>query len=520
MRDFNLSELIIALSIANLLFSPVWRERIYYTAPVYHVKYFPTQIEYISLIVSVVFLAAVFAAAVRTARYFNNGKTPVSIKIIFLAIVLTALGIMGTVIIKTQFWIVTAIGRRTFLIASMLAAAAIFILAVVFYRKAFTVARTLMLIFSPFILVTFSQAVIKAVNASDLVEETSELQPFTVSSEPKPAIKARVVWLIFDELDYRAAFEIRPPDVRMPEFERLRAESVFASQAAPPANDTLDSIPSLLLGRKVVGPKTVGKNELHLRYADSGEQIEFGKTANVFSDVKQMGGDTALVGWYHPYCRVIGESLSGCLWETRDVWHDFPSEGFFGAVNKNFEVVFNSLPDAVRSKFGEDRRYISRHERMFDAALKVTQNQDVDLSLIQFTVPHYPYRYNRLKNDFSGGESYLDNLALTDNILGQIRRGLEEKGLWDETVVIVSSDHPLRMRRKDVLTPKDLEFTGGVQDTRVPFIVKLKNQKNNLNYDKPFNTVVTRELINLLMKGEISTPGEVAEWLDTKSEKN
>ena len=49
----------------------------------------------------------------------------------------------------------------------------------------------------------------------------------------------RVVWIVFDELDYRLSFPDRPSNLAMPHFDQLRAESIFAANAIPPANNTL-----------------------------------------------------------------------------------------------------------------------------------------------------------------------------------------------------------------------------------------------------------------------------------------
>ena len=64
------------------------------------------------------------------------------------------------------------------------------------------------------------------------------------------------------------------------------------------------------------------------------------------------------------------------------------------------------------------------------------------------------------------------------------------------------------------MTDNDLLLTQGIEDKRVPFFVKLKNQKAPAAYDQPFNTVITRELILAIMKGEISTPDELKNRID------
>jgi len=65
----------------------------------------------------------------------------------------------------------------------------------------------------------------------------------------------RIVWIIFDELDYRLAFLDRPASIDLPELDRLRSEALFATHAREASESTLRSLPSLLLGIPVAGAR-------------------------------------------------------------------------------------------------------------------------------------------------------------------------------------------------------------------------------------------------------------------------
>ena len=57
----------------------------------------------------------------------------------------------------------------------------------------------------------------------------------------------RAVWIVFDELDEDVAFTSRPKGLKLPAFDRFRAEARFvALDAISPANATQDSIPALV----------------------------------------------------------------------------------------------------------------------------------------------------------------------------------------------------------------------------------------------------------------------------------
>ncbi|HSE98210.1 MAG TPA: hypothetical protein VLD57_08105, partial [Blastocatellia bacterium] len=103
-----------------------------------------------------------------------------------------------------------------------------------------------------------------------------------------------------------------------------------------------------------------------------------------------------------------------------------------------------------------------------------------------------------------------------DHTLGEIRAEMEQAGTWDETVVIVTSDHWWRAslwKQHYVWTDEDTPFTDD-SDHRIPFVLKLANQSRPFDYHNEFNTVLTRELILALLRGDVTTPEDVAEWLD------
>ena len=86
-------------------------------------------------------------------------------------------------------------------------------------------------------------------------------------------------------------------------------------------------------------------------------------------------------------------------------------------------------------------------------------------------------------------------------------KSMEAKGDWDKSIVLVSADHWWR----------DALKLNGRRDHRIPFLLKLADQKARLDCDGLFNTVLTRELLLKLLRGEMKTPSEVAEWIERNS---
>ena len=108
--------------------------------------------------------------------------------------------------------------------------------------------------------------------------------------------------------------------------------------------------------------------------------------------------------------------------------------------------------------------------------------------------------------------NYFDNLALVDRTLRDLRGVMQRAGVWDSTVVLVTSDHPFRPNFFHTEHPswpaEENAALGGARDPQIPFILKLSEQTEGVRYDAPFNTVVTHDLLLALMRREVSTPVE------------
>jgi hypothetical protein len=113
---------------------------------------------------------------------------------------------------------------------------------------------------------------------------------------------------------------------------------------------------------------------------------------------------------------------------------------------------------------------------------------------------------------------HLDNLALVDWMLGELRHAMERAVLWDNCTVLLTALHPLRVKMWSVFpqiwTHEDAGATGNQGHRRVPFILKMPGQRNNISYKTGFNSILARDLILGLLRGDVTTPEGAARWLD------
>jgi arylsulfatase A-like enzyme len=160
----------------------------------------------------------------------------------------------------------------------------------------------------------------------------------------------------------------------------------------------------------------------------------------------------------------------------------------------------------TRHRFGE----VHRHS--LADALQVVADDRFGLTLLHLPAPHLPGVYLANRQQFTirrlnNVEAYLNNLTLADRELGEIRRTMENAGLWDKTWVIVSSDHSWRSSRQ----------YDHVRDLRVPFLVKTPGTNAPATYASQFNTVLTHDLILAMLQEQVTNQQAVVDWLDTRA---
>ena len=188
-------------------------------------------------------------------------------------------------------------------------------------------------------------------------------------------------------------------------------------------------------------------------------------------------------------------------------------------------LLFAHFGAALAEETGRRESDWERQQHQFDYvqirqhALEVITNPHFGLILVHWPVPHLPHPIG-LRHGSSGkrtvdySDEYFGNLALSDRTLGELRRAMEGAGLWEGTIVLISSDHALRNEVWSDRTRGAGITAGGRPLPLVPFLLKLPGQDRPLEYSPSFNTVLTHELILALLRGELSSPDSVRRWLD------
>jgi hypothetical protein len=384
----------------------------------------------------------------------------------------------------------------------------------------------------PSLLIDFGWARLSATPASAFAPKPP--LPMLPAQNPR-----RVIWMLFDEMDERMAFDLRRPAVELPELDRLMAESFVARDARQTAAWTTLAVPCLLSGRVYSRADLIDAGTLRVFPEGSSRGVSWHDEPNVFRRARDLGVNAALVGWHHPYCRVLGDSLVRCV----EVPSGTPTpallretsvadEGLAQAVLFLFRLQFANLLDMLRAS-GDSITAISRdayvqqrqqkqYFRIRDQAYAAASDRNIGLLFAHFPAPHPLGIYDRRKHDFTLNKrlGYADNLALVDRTVGEMRRALEQAGLWETTTLLITSDHGFRpdlWRSHTGWTPEMEELTQGGQSEKVPFIVKIGGQDRGVVFETPFLNVAASDLILAILNNRIATHEEIAAWMDGRS---
>lgn len=557
-------DILLALSLANLCFIKVWTGLIGSATDtrgrfeVYNIENFA------GIMINVVVLAFLLWTANRVAMHIGNSIVIKLARIVFVisllvplnsfistqtpdfsltllpeylsksdALILLPLGLIFIFSAIMQ-WRHATIGAaaavpllligRTSLAIILLDLAVLIAIALIFWysKQTVKIACTALLILSPLVLINFSQALWMMSHTASIARP----KPFEGNSEK------RLLWIVFDEMDQNLCFDNRPDSVKLVEIDRLRDQAIYASRAYPPSDYTLLSLPSLITGRFVSSCEPVTPSRMMLTFESSRDKVDWRSQPNIFSNARQLGINTAMIGWYHPYDRILSDNLTTCA------YHYLSNRSLFDCMQEQMLDMTQAIPFVSHFNLfnvTEKKRHLRRkyhksdYTKIMEDAKLVASDPGLGLIFLHFPIPHLPGIYDRQTDELTveSGKSYLDNLELADRTIGELRRSMEEAGIWEDTTVLVTSDHwwradqwcCIKNHTQHAWTTEDGEtfekHLSGKVDGRVPFLLKLAGQKQRAIYENDFNTVLTHDLFLALLRGEISDQKSVIDWIDS-----
>jgi hypothetical protein len=510
-------DLIFSLSLANLCFIRIWARLFSHSRSQnsYFTNEAPPVADYVALVADILLLAGIFFVGATLLRRLNVKALRTFGIWLFFILTWFALDALRNIVFGFEWgwpryfevgYLLEQWGVK--ITTGVLIGLALVLLRVLtmWQEKVFQFLKAAVVVMFPLFVFTLAQAFWYPIkNHVALARENSTLE--VRAREPNVQAKLpRIIWVLLDELDYEWAFEKKEIIPWLPELNRLPHETFTATHAYPPGNLTLHSLPALLTGKMVAGAIPEGNRELLIHFDGEDGSKKWSEQSNIFSETLKLGGHTQLVGWYHPYGRILGKSLHECTW--------MPEAGY---SHRSFLEIMPEYFSQCQDDFFSPRQpLVSKHHHQIiyqiirEEALKSIENLEPGITFLHYPIPHPPYIYDRTagKISTSNPSEYLDNLVLADKTWGELRKHMEEKGVWNQAVVILSSDHYW----------KDKDRTHFSQDRRIPFFIHFPRQLQAAVYDPPFNTLITKDLILAALRGNFDNIDGVREWLNEHSQ--
>lgn len=499
-------DLLLCLSWANIALSRVWSEVLTYSAASsFHMKQPPGASDVVAVMASVLALTLGSWIVVRSLRKSRVGLAVLQvIALLAWLIPLNAIRLVASTAVPGLFNYIRQplLGRvHPYILIAFLAAGAVGLIGGIAALRAHRsgAASALCSIALPLVLVTWGQGFYRIVNPPSAIPVPPLAGPLATTNPSH-----RVIWIIFDEWDYRLSFSERPSSLALPTLDRLRANAIFMSNAHPPAPDTAPSLSSMLTMRRVISLEPMEHSTALLMPG----RDDIGKADNVFRHARALGMDVAVVGWYLPYCRIFGGSLTACDWWETDALRISHGSTLY---ERSLSQLRSTVETGVLSPFGQSmatQQSAATYQAMLNAMIDRAVDPSLDFVFVHMPIPHSPFFYDRHSGTFTGKNSYvtgyLDHLALVDRSLGQVWEAMQHAGSWEGTTVILSADHHFR----------NATALDGRSDPRVPLLIKLAHQNQATHVEQPVDTIHTAEVVLRALKGELSSASDVLDALE------
>lgn len=299
----------------------------------------------------------------------------------------------------------------------------------------------------------------------------------------------RVIWIVFDELDYALSFGAanKSPISKYPNMQFLASRGVMAADAHAPSNVTLVSLPALLIGAPAINARINGQASIDL-LTKTGVH-SFDVKNSIFGRLHSQGKEFSILGFYHPYCNIFVEAAA-CWTHSEhktDNWYD----AIFYKFPKNISGKIDPMYQISTKQLGLISEYIAR--------------QSDSVTFLHINLPHLPGRFSQnyfnmqRSNDYD--IQYESNLRLVDKILGQIISEVGQLSKDQRTLLVITGDHGFRMKGKNPATSR-----------AVPWVAWDGSQDGGMLISKKISTVNTSALISKYLNKEVNSYSDMADW--------
>ncbi len=345
-------------------------------------------------------------------------------------------------------------------------------------------ARAICLIMLPLVPILFLQ--ILSWKPWDVRESGTSTAPPPANGTGRPL----VVVVIFDEWSWFRQAPDGAPAAAYPNFRKLAERSVMVREARSAGSATRYAIPRFIFeeyGEIVPGNGTA-------QWRDTTGLRPTVEVPSIFDELHRLGYRSSVLGFYINYRSLVGADAPDRVWSLSYVYKRTTRLEEVGLMlMRNLQHWTDPLSQTVwpplsTAVYSDSWVHLFRSMRGSALTSLITEPDNTFL-LLHLPLPHAPFVFNadgsfrgrykgvRLSEDTAG---YNRHLGYTDRVLGEIVQALDSAGRFDQSLLVVTSDHAWRREPDSALTRRPDAAL------RVPLLVKWPGQRTPIVSDSSF----------------------------------
>jgi len=313
-----------------------------------------------------------------------------------------------------------------------------------------------------------------------------------------------VVVILFDALSYSVVFREGEVLESLPNLRALAEQSlVFHNAQSSPTDTTIVNVPHLLTGQKYMAIKLDSQGrEVSVLENNRSQPVVLRDQRNIFDLAHEQGYRLVVFGYHLRYCSTYVRDKGYCQ-STSVAEVNSEPQSIVPALLEIYRLAAaKTLPTSLSYKLEGmvGTKFLSLIQEKFlqnhYALLPLLKNPEGRFIYAHYPIPHTPYvRLNpETRGLYESGATYSDSLKAVDFFLGDILHALQESGVWEETLLIVLSDHNAARVTDDV---------------RVPLIIKLPYKSQHMDFEGLWTHAQFLPLLEELFRGRSFDPDAV-----------
>jgi len=332
-------------------------------------------------------------------------------------------------------------------------------------------------------------------------------ESFSVKDISKTYPKKRVILLIFDEFDMKTFLKNENTIVdKNGGFKKIINNSVFFTDTYAPGRDTFNSMPSILIGHDASGK--IFWNRKNFGFITKKSKVEMVNYENSLFNFSKTRKTALLHSTLVSYCHYI-TGITTCHDKTNEIENKDLSIYFQGLdsitsffTNFKFNLLENEKEKTDKSKIQKiqrDHNYeinIKNTKNIIKNSLQIIKNNDHDIILVHYPLPHYPSFFSKEKYGINKSttleEDYILNFQLVDDLLNEINKEINNSPNDQINLLIISSDHGNRLYEEYYGEPRP-----------VPTIFKLYNDDFSSKIDQPISNRYIKDIISMFFSSNL-----------------